>query len=297
MIKFLNGIWSFLNSKIFMYIIIVVIGIWLLNTCSNNKDLKSQKIIDDQNISALTDIIKIEKRKNGEYHASIDGFIASESELKKLNIDLYNKVNDQNGKVLSLNATILKLQQDTTILKQYIKKLLGKPIKLTDSTYRIPWELQFNWDKKNTAVDTINTKNYDIFNGYSDIELNVTSVLLDSISKLNRELLLKSFSVKHLNTEFLSRTTQIDLTFGQEVVDNKLKIFIESKYPGFTVESLSGVLIDPNTNPYIKQLIKKKHWFPNTWSFGIGTSMGYNIIGGNPYMGIGVNLTYNIYEW
>ncbi len=106
-----------------------------------------------------------------------------------------------------------------------------------------------------------------------------------------------TFTLSHYKTEMIDRLSQIDLVFGQKVEDDKLRIFVSTDYPGFTATSLSGVLIDPNTNPYIKDLIKKKKWFPNTWSVGIGPGFGYNVLTSKIYLGIGVNISYNLLQW
>lgn len=56
-------------------------------------------------------------------------------------------------------------------------------------------------------------------------------------------------------------------------------------------------MIDPNTNPYIKSLIKRKKWLPNTWAVGVGPSFGYNVLSNKTYLGIGVSINYNLLQW
>ena len=63
-LSFLKGIWTFLNSKVFLYVVIIGIAIWLMSMCGSNHDLKIDKKLADQNIAALTDQVKIEKKKN-----------------------------------------------------------------------------------------------------------------------------------------------------------------------------------------------------------------------------------------
>ena len=134
MIKFLKILWNFLNSKVFLYIIVALIAIWLINTCSNNKDLKRDKIINEQNIAALNDSIKMEKKKNGEIKASITSYVSSLDELKKLNRDLYNDVKQQKNDIISLNKTLIRLEQDTKSLSEHVTKINKIPNKVDDST-------------------------------------------------------------------------------------------------------------------------------------------------------------------
>jgi len=315
MIKFLKILWNFLNSKVFLYIIVALIAIWLINTCSNNKDLKRDKIINEQNIAALNDSIKMEKKKNGEIKASITSYVSSLDELKKLNRDLYNDVKQQKNDIISLNKTLIRLEQDTKSLSEHVTKINKIPNKVDDSTYTIDWELRYNWDKSgNVDIDTINsdinkrTKNYDIYKGTTKIKLsfdgNVIKIMQNKIyldlpidSIINKNIIYNSLTVNNLGTDILSRRTQIDLKFGHEVVDKKIKFFVESKYPGFSVESMSGYFIDPTESKEIKQLMKKPQWFPGYWSLGLGASSGYNILTGKPYLGLGVNVSYTLYQW
>jgi outer membrane protein W len=60
---------------------------------------------------------------------------------------------------------------------------------------------------------------------------------------------------------------------------------------------MKGWMIDPNTDPDIKKLMKKKKWIPNTFSVGFGPSIGYNLLTFKPYLGVGVNINYNILQW
>ena len=94
----------------------------------------------------------------------------------------------------------------------------------------------------------------------------------------------------------INRLTQIDLTWGQKVEKDKLRIFIQSSYPGFTVAQMQGVLIDPNSNPFIKSLMKKKHWFTG-FSVGLGATGGFNITTGSYGLVIGPSIIWNIYSF
>jgi len=267
--NYLQKIFYFINkhTSALLVIVIVTLFIFTVSECNRKNALKNQTIKDKQNISALNDTLKTEKKRNGELQTSISGFVSTEKELKALNADLYNQVKAQKGDVLSLSNAIIQLKQDTTQLRKYLNKALsenGHTIPIGDNKYLLPWTLRYDYDKDN----------FDLFKG---------KTLVNS-------------SFDHLGTELLSRTTQISLSWGQTIEDNKLRVFVESKYPGFTVESLKGVLIDPNESPYISKLMKKKHWF-NGWNIGLGVTPGYNLGTGGYSLVIGPTFSWSIYNF
>ena len=167
------------------------------------------------------------------------------------------------------------MKQDTSDLNsqvKYLKKIIGQSKQINDSTWLMPWELTYNYDSLNSD--------------YIKGETTVGVMKLDGGFKLN-----------HLDTRLLSRETQIELTFGQRVVDDKLNIFLQTNYPGFSPSVMEGTMIDPNDNKYIKSLLKKNKWFPNTWNVGLGATVGYDFLHNQPAIVVGANLTYSLYQW
>jgi hypothetical protein len=226
----------------------------------------------EQNISALNDTITIVKKKNGALNFSIDGFVATTKELKTLNKSLYDQVKDQSGKVLSLNNAVITLTQDKTELQKYIdvlKSNTNQVNQLNDSTYLVPWTLAYKYDQDNS----------DLFVGQTLMRLNVKNKL----------------KLQQLNSELIKRETNIGLTFGQKVEDGKLRVFVESKYPGFDVSKMQGYLIDPNSDPIVKKLLKKKHWFQG-FQVGFGFTPGWNITTGSFGMTVGPTIIWSIYS-
>ena len=268
-----KGLWNFLNSRIFVIVLIVVLIMIGVGECRRIIDLNTEIDIHDNNISALKDTLKFERTKNGELLVSIDGYIATEKDLKKLNKGLWDEVHAQKGKVISLTNLVVVLRQDSTELAKTIDKLhtiIGAMGRIDDSTFVAPWTLAYTYD----------STNFDVFRGRTQIGVVSTNPLV----------------FRHKNTYMLDRKTQIELTWGEKVEKGKLRIFVQSNYPGFTVKSMEGVLIDPNNNPLFKDLMKKKHWFTG---FGIGPniSTGWNILEAKPAVIIGVGIHYNIYEF
>lgn len=284
----MKKVWEFLNSKVFLYILLSILFLFILNYCNSYKDERRQNIINEQNISALKDSITMEKTKNGELQASILGFISTVDELESLNESLYKEIKEQNGEVLSLNRVIIGLEQDKKTLSDRLNELesiVGQPMFINDSVFSVSWTLRYDWDDNN----------FDIFKGNTYLSTSIKpGISILNIDDLTIEEIL---SINHLNTEMVNRETQIELVFGQKIEDNKLRVFVQSNYPGFSASSLEGVLIDPSSSPYMKQLMKTRQWFPNTWTIGVGPSFGYDILNSKPYLGVGVNLNYNIYQW
>jgi FtsZ-binding cell division protein ZapB len=266
----IKTLWNIINSKIFSYIILGIIVFFALHIFIDKNNIISEKTKLEQNLIAANDTLKIYKNKYNETVAEKSIYILSIKELKKQNSDLYNEIKKQKGDIISLNTAIISLKQDTTILNQKLKKIIGEAIQVDSNTWNLPWKLSYNWDKDN----------FDIFEGYTTVSLNNSNPI----------------NIIHDNTNLTKRTSNIKLVFGEKVVDNKYKVYVTSNYPGLSTESLEGVFIDPNTNNDIKKLIKKNHWF-NGFSFGISATIGRDLFNNNFGLMVGPSVTWNIYNW
>lgn len=280
-------IFKFLTSKTFLFLIVLVLAILIGRSCAKTRDYQRIVNIREQNITALIDTIKRERTKSDRQLVTIAGYIATIKDLEKFNQDLYKEVMDQEGNVLSLNNIIFQLRQDSSQLRSYVNYLesvINQPIKLNDSTFKLTWTKRYDWDNLN----------YDIYQGQSFVGLSVKSGYTWKDAFDNK---FGIIDMRHYDTEILDRISQVDITLGQKIEDKQLRIFVQTDYPGFTAKSLSGILIDPNTNKDIQDLLIKKRWFPNTFSVGVGPSFGYNIFSNKIYLGIGVNISYNLLQW
>ena len=270
--KILETIWKFINSKFFGYAVAIVLILFLAGQCKRNTDLQRENRIQEQNIAAANDSIKTYKNKNGELTSEKAVWILTEKELKEENEGLYKKVKDQDGKIISLNNVVFQLKQDTAILHdsiRYLKSVIGKAIYLGDQTWKLPWELHYRWD----------SKNFDDFYGH-------TIVRLDTVTR----------EVIHKNTILDKRFGNIELTFGEKVVDGKFNVYVTTSYPGLSAESLEGYFLDPNSNKNIQKLIEKKHWFTG-FSVSFGITPSWDFIHKQPTIVIGPTLGYTIYQW
>jgi cell division protein FtsB len=269
--KILEAIWKFINSKFFGYALVIIAIIIIASQCQRNRNLKQDNIINEQNLAAKDKEINSYKNKNDELVAEKAIYILTEKELKKENKELSDKVKAQSGHIISLNNVVFGLKQDTTILHdsiRYLKAIIGNAIQLDATSWVMPWTLEYKWDKDN----------YDIFKGRTFVDLDTNT-----------------FKLTHKNTLLDYRDSQIDLTFGEKVVDGKYNVYITTKYPGLSAKSMSGVLIDPNFSP-IKNLVHKRHWFSG-FSVSVGLTPGWDFINNKFTVVVGPSIGYSIYQW
>jgi hypothetical protein len=250
----------------------VIIGLIVISAaqCSRIQELKRQRDISEQNNAALIDTVKYEKQKNGELQASIAVFVTDMKDLKKLNKDLYDRIKAQDGKILDLNHAVIVLKQDSIMLRKALvekDKIIEKLTKIDSNTYAAGWTLPFRYDSTNFTV--LKGRTY--------------------IGVVNKDPL----QLAHIDTELLQNLTQIDLTFGHKEEKGLIRVYVQTAYPGFTVKSLEGVLINPNE---YSDLAKKKHWFRG---FGIGpaATMGFNVTTGKYGLVLGAGIHYTIYQF
>ena len=204
-----------LYGRIAIAIIIILLIVYNAFQYRKIQNLKLDANKSKQNELAMADSLKQERQKNGVMQTSIAGYVASEKELKNLNTDLYNEVKAQQGKVVSLNKALIQLRQDTAMLHShidYLNSIIGKPVKVDSNTYLLPWTLAYKYD----------SLNWDRFEGRTYVRvLNKTPI-----------------EVTHVNTEMLKRTSQINIVWGQKIEDKALRVFVQSTYPGFTVDQI-----------------------------------------------------------
>lgn len=265
---------DFINNRAFVYAVIMLLILLLAGQCKRNSNLVRDNKIKDQNISAANDSIKTYIDKNGKLISEKTIWILTENQIKKENKYLYDLIKSQDGKIISLNNVVLGLKQDTVILHdtiKYLKPFIFNAVKLNSNTWSLPWELNYKWDDKG--------KNWDTFKGHSIINI-------DTIN----------FEVIHKSTLLDERTGNIELIFGEKVIDNKLNVYITTEYPGLSTKSMQGYFIDPNSSKYIKSLIKKNHWFTG-FSLSLGISPAYDFFYKRPTIVIGPTLGISIYQW
>ena len=288
LIKIFKAAWTFINSKFFGYAIAIVFILFLAQMCKNNKDLREELSHQAQNYSAKNDTLKIERLKTGELQFTIDGYIGTIKELEKYNSGLVKEVKKQKGDVINLNRIVILLEQDKLDLRKYIdslKTIMKTPIKINDTTYIVPWTLAFTYD----------STNFDIWSGQTKVGLTAAKysafpkgfLLEDGKTFALPKIDFSKITLTNLGTEMTSRQTQIELVWGQKWEKGKLRVFANSKYPGFNVVNMEGLIIEAPKRP---------HWFTG-WSVNFGIMPTYDFIQAKPTIVIGPSVGYTIYQF
>ena len=260
----LNKIWKFVNSRIFGYIVIAVVLIILISMCNRNKTLREESNIKDQNISALHDSVNEVILKNGKLEASVASYIGTAKTLRQYNRELAKEVENQKGKVLTLNRIVFRLHNDSAALASMVEELekkLNAPIQLNDSTWDMGW--------------TVSYKTIGTISGHSIVGIRADKSWLKDIKLFNRDIVISDINIP------------VSITWGQKWVDGKLKVYAQTSYPGFDTKLLEGTYVD---------LPKEKHWF-NGFGVGPNFSVGYDFLNNKPSVIIGIGIHYNIYRW
>lgn len=205
------------NHPTFILLIICAILIFLLvGQCSSIRKLKNSN---NSMINYYTDSLRTERTKNGklEYDKSI--LIASVDDLKKINKDLYDELQEEKGKVKVIIKEVVKIVHDTIYLHDTIYSL-------GNDDYRIVWNYEeyFTKDKLN----------YQKLSGNSVIHCKVPP----PISK---------------GTTITKNEIGMSIVTGIKENKGKMEIFVRSDYPGFTVTKLEGADVTNMLKPKVKK--------------------------------------------
>ncbi len=242
-----------MNIKYIPYIIIIIllfVSGYLYYLNSNNNMLIATA---NQNIIALNDTLTITRTKNGDLIADKVVLVSKNGDLKDLNSSLADEVKDIEGKVVRLTNTVIQLKN-------------AQPIYLTDTFY------VFNNDS--ILVKWQKYEQYDT-NNYRKLRGETTLYKKDSV-------------ITNTKTILYEDVLGLSLTTGLREIDDKITIFVTSKYPGFNVTKLEGAEIDPDSNPIFKNFVQKK----KPWGIGVQVGGGFGLNGITPYVGVGIS--YNI---
>lgn len=209
----------------------------------------------EQNQKALTDSVRVSKNKVGELEYSKNVLVTEKKDLAKLNKELYDELKKSKGDVYELN--------------KYVIYLKGKPqpipssITFTDSIVEVEWEKDTIFNPGNSRF----IKGKSIFSA---------KIIKDSIV----------FS-KPLTT-LLNDDLKLTVFQGFREKDGNLEVYVRSNYPGFELQDLSSVIVDPKDHPILNKFSEK----PKRFGIGVYGGYGLGINGVSPQIGIGIQ--YNI---
>ena len=138
---------------------------------------------------------------------------------------------------------------------------------INDSSYIVNF-------KKDTVYDENNSRTLE-----GEISI---GLLVDSISKYN--------NVKVSNVKLTKDIIDMNATLVLGTKDKELKVWLESKYPGFEASKIEAVTLDPSIHPELKKLNNKRYSVGPYIGLGIGQNL--SIL---PTFGIGIQ--YSIFKF
>lgn len=249
------------KTTLILLILLIVSGIIIFFLLNRNGKLNVENNIMEQNAKALTDTIRITKNKVGDLVFSKNILISEKSQLENINSDLAKELKKEKGKVSELTKMVIKLKGERDTL--YIPTTL---IKYPDGTNGLKWDY----------VKIYNPENYRKISGISKFKIDTTGVIIPLITEITKDEL------------------KFNITQGLREKDGNIEVFVRSDYPGFEVEELNSVIIDPKNHPVVKKFTKKK-------KFGIGPYGGYGgtIINSQVFIGpqVGIGISYDLIQF
>jgi hypothetical protein len=245
-------------------IIIAIIIILLMRSCSgSSSEVNSLK----QNVFALNDSIRTYKTKTGTLVYEKGALIAENGNLKKLNKGLADDIKYLKDHPIVVIQTRIIIKHDTIEVPVYI----SNPVWNEDGS--VSRELKWSYDK-------------DFGKGNSRKLSGKLDITVDTAMNLTS-------TPVHITDDEFSMAITTGLTENKEGL---LEIFVKSDYPGFSVSSMDGALIDPK-----KSDVLKKYFPPKKWSLGLYTGFGPYVDPFNAKIGMGVQLgiglQYNLIQW
>jgi hypothetical protein len=243
-------------------ILLAVAGILiflLLKQCNSNSDLRNQIAINNHNIDALNDTVRIEKDKLGREVFVKKTLLASNKNLKDLNTGLSDEVKNLKGTVIFLQKSNTEVKKDTQYVNNYITVY-------PDGKYSLDWKFD----------TTYSEGNYRKFSGNSFFKVDKKNdTILPGSTRINED---------EMGFSFIT---------GLREKNKSLEIFLTPKYPGMKVTEIEGAIIDPKKSDLLKKMFPQKKWGIGP-QIGLGIGGGYNI-NGKPafgpmfYFGVGIN--------
>jgi len=252
------------QNRILLLVIIIISILWFRSCSQSIADISN-----DQNIRALTDSIRVYITKNGQLVYEKSAFLTKESDLKKLNSDLFNEVKNLKDHPIVVIKWNTKLIHDTIKVPVYVS---GPITWNNDSTIKY---IPFAWNYDTTY----STNNYHMISG--DYIISIDS---------NKNAKTESFRVTR---DEIGISMSTGLT---ESKDGNVEIFIKSMYPGFAPTKIDGALFDPRESDVIKKYFPPKR-------FAVGPYVGYGVyldpIQGRAGTGVslGISFSYNVFQW
>jgi hypothetical protein len=253
------------RKDILLIAVIAILCLLLFRQCDSNLDLKSQIEIQNMNLDALKDTVRVQKNKAGEATYVRKTLLADKKSLEKLNKDLKDELDKQEGKVIVIERVVTETKVDT----QYVNNFLSS---YGNNKFSLDWKYD----------STFSANNYRKFSGKSFFIVDtLNNKVLPGITRIDQD---------EMGFSFVT---------GLREKDKALEIFVTPKYPGMTVTQIEGAVIDPYKSDVLKKMFPNKKFSLGPYvGVGVGAGIGLN---GKPIFGpvfnIGVGLQYSIIKF
>ena len=253
------------RKDIMLLAIVAILCLLLFRQCDSNLSLKSQIKIQNMNLDALNDTVRLQKNKDGEDTYVRKTLLATKDNLEKLNKNLADELKKVKGQVLVLQSVETVIKTDTQYVNNYLTVY-------EDGSYSLDWKFD----------STFSVNNYRKFSGNSFFKID---------------------SITHKVTPGSTRINQDELGFsfitGIREKDNALEIFVTPKYPGMRITEIEGAIIDPHKSDVLKNMFPNKKWSVGPY-VGIGMGAGYGFNGkpiAGPVFNIGLGVQYSWFKF
>jgi len=253
------------RKDILLLVVIAILCLLLFRQCDGNLDLKSQIKIQNMNLDALKDTVRIQKNKAGENTYVIKALLSDKKSLERLNKDLKDELDKQKGKVIVIERVITETEVDTQYIYNYLSSY-------GNNKFSLDWKYD----------STFSENNYRKFSGKSFFTVDtINNKVLPDITRIDQD---------EMGFSFVT---------GIREKDKSLEIFVTPKYPGMKVTQIEGAVIDPAKSDVLKKMFPNKKFSIGPYvGVGIGAGVGIN---GSPIFGavfnIGVGLQYSIIKF
>lgn len=251
-------------SNIILIAAVVILILLNIRSCNNITGIENTN---KQNITALTDSIRVYKTKNGKLIYEKAAYISENGSLKDLNKDLADELKYLKDNPIVIIKTKIVIKHDTVKVPIYPTK----PGVWKDGIFT----QNFSWN----LSKEFNKDNYRKLSGNFD-------AMVDTNYRLS-------------TSELQITQDEFGMSFTTGLTENKdglLEINVSSDYPGFKPTSIEGALIDPK-----KSDVLKKYFPPKRWALGVYCGYGLYFDPTNMRVGsgvqLGVGLQYNIIQW
>lgn len=255
----------FKRKDIVLIAIVAILCIFLFRQCDSNLDLKTQVKIQDMNLDALEDTVRVQKNKAGEATYVKKTLLADKNSLEKLNKDLKEELDKQKGKVIVIEKVLTETKVDTHYVNSYLTSY-------QNGNYSLDW--------KYDSLFSVN--NYRKFSGKSFFTVDtINNRIIPGKTRIDQD---------EIGFSFIT---------GLREKDNALEIFVTPKYPGMKITEIEGAVIDPQKSDVLKTMFPNKKWSVGPY-VGIGIGAGYGL-NGNPIAGpvfnIGLGVQYSLFKF